>query len=59
MMRCSDLEHLLGCLAAQKFINDVNADVISRGKRFVDKTRRAIQRTIDDAYRQLETVLRS
>lgn len=45
-------EHLLACLANQKFIHDVNADGMSEG---IDKVRSAqavMQAAIDDAYRQ-------
>ena len=45
-------EHLLACLANQKFIHEVNADGISEGIVKVRSQQAAMQAAIDDAYRQ-------
>ena len=44
------LEHLLACLANQKFINEVNADGLSEGPERVREIQQGIQQAIDDAY---------
>ena len=45
-------EHLLACLANQKFIHEVNADGMSEGIVKVRSQQAAMQAAIDDAYRQ-------
>lgn len=44
-------EHLLACLANQKFIHDVNADGVASGEDSVKAKQREIQGAIDEAYR--------
>lgn len=41
------LEHLLACLANQKFINSINADALTGDYK---KTQKNIQKTIDKGY---------
>lgn len=48
----SFFEHLLTCLANQKFIHDVNADGMEDGVDEVRKTQAENQRVIDEAYRK-------
>lgn len=45
-----DFEHLLACLANQKFIHDVNADGISMGIKKVRSIQQENQACIDKAY---------
>ncbi|HJT55890.1 MAG TPA: hypothetical protein VJ761_05310 [Ktedonobacteraceae bacterium] len=45
-------EHLLNCLANQKFIHDVNADGLEDGIDEVKKTQAEMQRVIDQAWRE-------
>jgi hypothetical protein len=45
-------EHLLACLANQKFIHEVNADGMSEGIKKVRSKQAEMQEAIDDAYRQ-------
>jgi hypothetical protein len=45
-------EHLLGCLANQKFINDVNADGMSLGVKKINKIKTKHQKAIDQAYQK-------
>lgn len=47
------LEHLLACLANQKFINQVNADWIQDEidwKKTINETQKSMQEAIDKAY---------
>ena len=45
-------EHLLACLANQKFIHDVNADGLAEGVDEVKRQQSEMQQTIDTAYRE-------
>jgi len=45
-------EHLLACLANQKFIHDVNADGLEDGIDEVRRKQSEMQKTIDMAYRK-------
>lgn len=45
-------EHLLACLANQKFIHDVNADGLADGIDEVRRQQREMQQAIDTAYRE-------
>jgi 1,2-phenylacetyl-CoA epoxidase catalytic subunit len=45
-------EHLLSCLANQKFIHDVNADGLSEGEEKVRQQQAEMQRVIDVAWRE-------
>lgn len=54
IMTMDEAEHLLACMANQKFIGDVNADGISEGADSVRETQKENQAVIDEAYRKLE-----
>jgi hypothetical protein len=45
-------EHLLNCLANQKFIYHVNADGLSEGEEKVKQMQSEAQQAIDDAWRK-------
>jgi hypothetical protein len=46
------LEHLLACLANQKFINSVNGDGLSLGKKKVLSIQQKNQKVIDNTYKE-------
>jgi len=43
-------EHLISCLANQKFMGDFNADSIEAGEGVYNKTNKLMQEAIDKAY---------
>ena len=57
VMTTDEAEHLLACLANQKFIGDVNADGISEGIDSVRKVQKETQAVIDEAYKKLEKTI--
>lgn len=46
------LDHLLNCLATQKFLYDVNADGLSEGEEKVKQMQSEAQQAIDTAWRE-------
>ncbi len=54
VLKKDDFEHILACLANQKFINEVDADGLTGDYK---KTQRENQKAIDKTYCQMEKIL--
>ena len=50
-------EHLLNCLANQKYIADINSDGMADGEKAIKAVQEHNQAAIDDFYRQCMEVL--